>query len=695
MSGVSGRWMRVAAAVLPFIPFLVAVVAYAPPSSSEVSPLVGTWERVRSLPTTPQDVTDFSTGQVRLPGVVGPVADFTVLARVVEIPPHVAGQACLLVAGGMSQGIVDVYVNGRFLGSEGLPARGYKLEHVGLLGFDVPQGGLLAGPNVVAFLLHKEGVSGVARISVQDARLLLGPRDVLLPFLHRAQIMQRLLELGSIFYLAFASALILLLASLEKERVERLRFLSAAGLGLAVALYLAGKCGLAQVFGVPHGIIPYAITAIGALVPEFLQRQMRGHTNRLQKVNVAICTAQALFQLLFPSDSSYRLFVPYLFVIIVYSVGWSTWHLVRGTPGASLLLLSTALAMAVAGLNDLMTDVGLLATPRLFTLAAADFGVLASLVIVARLLRTLRENTALVGDLGRKNQELGVALERAEEATRLKSSFLANTSHELRTPLNSIINVPEGLLEEFSQRTFAVCGACSCVFDTPDAWQPDPNAKCPECRAVGTLNAETRWAFDGDPGAAVRYLKSIQQSGRHLLLVVNDVLDFSKLEAGRMELHVETTRVADVLEKLSLAMMPLAQSKRLALTMDLDNPDAEMETDPLKLTQVLMNLVSNAIKFTPDDGKVDIRARAANGRVTFDVVDTGIGIEEKDLQRVFESFLQLDSGHTRKYSGTGLGLAISKKLVDLMDGTLRVKSTPGVGSTFSVDVPRQRAAAQR
>jgi len=122
--------------------------------------------------------------------------------------------------------------------------------------------------------------------------------------------------------------------------------------------------------------------------------------------------------------------------------------------------------------------------------------------------------------------------------------------------LDSTINIPEGLLEEFTRRVFMVCAGCGSVFDAPEGYKVTSTTPCPECKAPGTLKGESRWAFVGDPEASVRYLKSIQQSGPHLLAVANDILDFSKLEAGRMTLRFEDARAAEILEKLSLAMCP-------------------------------------------------------------------------------------------------------------------------------------------
>jgi signal transduction histidine kinase len=197
--------------------------------------------------------------------------------------------------------------------------------------------------------------------------------------------------------------------------------------------------------------------------------------------------------------------------------------------------------------------------------------------------------------------------------------------------------------------------------------------------------------FSGDPDAAMRYLRAIQQSGRHLLAVVNDILDFSKLDAGRMVLHLENCALDEVLEKLSLTMTPLAEARSIQLTIGRVDPSERLDTDALKLTQLLMNLLSNAIKFSPEGSEVAVVVDSGADVVSFSVVDHGIGIAEGDRDRIFESFLQLDNSHTRKVGGTGLGLAITKKIVLLMNGSLQVKSSEGRGTTFVVKVPRRQA----
>ena len=227
-----------------------------------------------------------------------------------------------------------------------------------------------------------------------------------------------------------------------------------------------------------------------------------------------------------------------------------------------------------------------------------------------------------------------------EAASRHKSEFLATMSHELRTPLNSILGFAQ-LLTRGRQ---------------------------------GELVAGQQ-----------RYVDNIQTSGDHLLTLIDGVLDLSKVEAGRLELRPELTRLEDVLRMSITNMEPLAAAKNLRLELECA-PEISLTVDPVRLTQILLNLVSNAIKFT-HHGHVEVTARISLDSVLIAVADTGIGIHEDQLDRIFEAFVQVESGRSRNESGTGLGLALTKHLVELMDGQIGVASTPGQGSVFTVTLP--------
>ncbi|HUX36656.1 MAG TPA: ATP-binding protein [Rectinemataceae bacterium] len=254
----------------------------------------------------------------------------------------------------------------------------------------------------------------------------------------------------------------------------------------------------------------------------------------------------------------------------------------------------------------------------------------------ANLERTIEERT----------EDLRQAKLEAEEANRLKSGFLANMSHELRTPLNSIIGFTEVLQDAL----------------------------------YGEINDKQR-----------EYLGYIATSGRHLLDLINDVLDLAKIESGRMEVAVAPFALRTALE-LSITMLrERALKHSIALELAIaPEVDVVVVSDEHKLKQILFNFLSNAVKFTPDGGKVRLEARASEHREGFidiSVSDTGIGIKEEDLGRLFKEFSQLDSPLQKRYEGTGLGLALSKHLIESIGGGIAVSSEEGKGSVFTISFP--------
>jgi signal transduction histidine kinase/CheY-like chemotaxis protein len=243
--------------------------------------------------------------------------------------------------------------------------------------------------------------------------------------------------------------------------------------------------------------------------------------------------------------------------------------------------------------------------------------------------------------------------EAAEQASHTKSSFLANMSHELRTPLNAIIGLTEMLCDNAPR------------FGTEKALDP---------------------------------LRRVLGAGRHLLQLINDLLDLSKIEAGRMDLSLEEVAVAPVVDEVIGTTRPLAEQNSNRLLVECPPGVGTVHADNIRLRQVLLNLLSNACKFTKD-GEVRLAVRRVEdverGWIEFAVSDTGIGMTEAQLGRLFEEFTQADSSTTRQFGGTGLGLAISRRLCRLMGGDVTVISQPGAGSTFTVRLPFASAAAAR
>jgi signal transduction histidine kinase/CheY-like chemotaxis protein len=267
--------------------------------------------------------------------------------------------------------------------------------------------------------------------------------------------------------------------------------------------------------------------------------------------------------------------------------------------------------------------------------------------------RRVNELTRLADELQQRSRELADANRRIQGANRLKSQFLANMSHELRTPMNSIIGFSEILVD----------------------------------RLDGHI--ETKHAS---------FLRHILASGQHLLSIINDILDLSKIEAGKMEIYPERFPVRGVVESVCTVMRGMTRDHVPTFAIDMPDNLPLLEADLAKFKQVLFNLVSNAIKFSPPQAPITITARHIgtspdDGTVTVSVRDEGIGIDPKHHEVIFEEFRQVDGTARREFGGTGLGLALVKKFIELQGGYVSVQSAPGKGSIFSFTLPvRSRAA---
>jgi signal transduction histidine kinase/DNA-binding response OmpR family regulator len=262
------------------------------------------------------------------------------------------------------------------------------------------------------------------------------------------------------------------------------------------------------------------------------------------------------------------------------------------------------------------------------------------------------QNELLEAEVARRTREAVAARDAAEEASRAKSMFLANMSHELRTPLNAILGYSEMLMEE---------------------------------------------AEDGGEASTVADLGKINHAGKHLLRLINDVLDLSKIEAGKMDLLVEAVDPVTLAREVADTVRPLVEQgrNRLMLAIDADLP--MMTTDATRLRQSLLNLLSNAAKFTAG-GEVRLAIRKATlagvPAVCFEVADTGIGMTPEQLERLFQEFTQADASTTRRYGGTGLGLAITRRFAGLLGGEVTVASEAGRGSTFTLTLPASAPGAE-
>ncbi|MCP4350759.1 MAG: response regulator [Desulfobacterales bacterium] len=250
------------------------------------------------------------------------------------------------------------------------------------------------------------------------------------------------------------------------------------------------------------------------------------------------------------------------------------------------------------------------------------------------------ELQAQAQELHAQKTELETQRIQVEEADRLKSEFLSNMSHELRTPLNSVLALSQLMIS----------------------------------RGTGK-----------SPEQETEYLKVIERNGRRLLSLINDILDLSKIEAGRMDIYMTEFDPGDVVQQALETVMPIADEKGLKLSVNYDDK-LTIHSDEDKLNQILLNLFSNAVKFTKE-GEIEIRVWESEGKILFAVRDTGIGISEKDMSHIFDEFRQADGSTTRQHEGTGLGLAICQKLAKLLGGAISAESAEGRGSTFTLTLP--------
>ena len=254
-------------------------------------------------------------------------------------------------------------------------------------------------------------------------------------------------------------------------------------------------------------------------------------------------------------------------------------------------------------------------------------------------------NATLISDLQGANSQLIQTRNQALEASRSKSTFLANMSHELRTPMNAIIGYSEMLMEDA------------------------------EDQGLDDIKED---------------LEKIHQSGKHLLGIINEILDLAKIEAGKMDVHIESVKSMDVVKEMTSTVMPMVNKNSNTLEVNCPDDIGVMQTDPVRLRQIVMNLLGNAAKFT-EKGTVFLRVsrqvREGQTWIGFEIRDTGIGISKDQIDDLFVEFTQADPSSTRKFGGTGLGLTISRRLCQLLGGDIFVKSELDVGSTFTIFLP--------
>jgi two-component system cell cycle sensor histidine kinase PleC len=264
--------------------------------------------------------------------------------------------------------------------------------------------------------------------------------------------------------------------------------------------------------------------------------------------------------------------------------------------------------------------------------------------IILLAIEDITERKEIEKGLEKTHEELQVLAAELKRTTRAKSEFLANMSHELRTPLNSI----NGFSEILSDETF------------------------------GPLNEKQK-----------KYVSNILTSGKHLLLLINQILDMAKVESGKMKLALSSLPMKSLLNEISMLVADMVTKKKLQILLEIAEDLPNIEGDELKVKEVLYNLLSNAVKFTPEGGKIGMRAKRADSEIEVEVWDTGAGIASENMGKIFEGFFRVDTPYSRVTEGTGLGLPLSKKLVELHGGSFVVESgglNKGTGVKFTLPI---------
>jgi signal transduction histidine kinase len=570
----------------------------------------------------------------------------------VRLSPLVAARAPVRL--GLTLGLVDssyqVYAGGLLLGGVGgLPPRP-RMEYDRIRTYFIPPSAV--GPDgevVIALRVWKSDIKDENLGGPYHGSFLLGQVDQLA----RRQVLADVPSLVLAILFFVVGTYHLQLYSRRPELREYLWFGVLAGLSCAYTLFRSQwKYSLSSDFVLLKELEYASLYLVPAVMVQFLWllvgRRIGTPLRVLQGISVTAAVSAAVEPGLWLNLRLLPWWLYLMLALAVYLASVVAVEAWRGHPEARTTTLGLVAALA-AVVNDVAVDRAWVSTPRLIPYGFAVFVLSMALSLGNRFTRVYREvqtlGSALEQRVDERTQQLQEANRALEGANQAKSRFLANMSHELRTPLNAVLGYSE-MLEEMAREQ-----------GLPE-FLPD--------------------------------LHRIHSAGSHLLSVINDILDLSKIEAGKMEVHIEPVAVPPLILDVLSTVRPLAERNANVLEVRSLTAPASVQADGIRLKQVLLNLLSNACKFT-SHGRVtlEVESLAQDGGswALFRVRDTGIGMTAEQLDRLFQPFTQADGSTSRKYGGTGLGLALSRHFCQSMKGDVTVESAPGAGSAFTVRLP--------
>ena len=667
--------------------------------------LDGTWKMVLGNPAGAEGPAfdDRSGLDIHIPGNFAPAG----AAREGWLRHHVQGVPSLLEGAGFliigdTRGAgAEVWINGESIGVTERNARGYKTELTGRDAWVLRKGILHSGDNVIA--IHFKWANSYAD-GIHDA-VLLGPDSSLGGYFRDLIELRRKLQYGAGMLMIFLIILFSALSLAEWSTPNRALYLSCIALLLAAIAYLSVMCGFLFHPRTSGSWLPptifLCILGVAWTQVDFVTRYFEGPRSWFRRANSVVCfgfmtifLTRIVSPTLIPWTGDVMAMSLYILIQLTYVFFLAARQLQRRTHELDPVLFSGVVITMVTGGTDTLQDLGIVSLMRMYPIGISATAIMAAVVLIVDFTKISYDNKNLSLSLKETNADLANALIKAQEASRLKSEFVANISHELRTPLNSVINIPEGLLEGVHTYAAVHCAACDRIFELEPGEKLNAELQCPACGQARALRPGESKRFDGEAAQLEKGLKQIHRAGSHLLRLIDDVLDFSKIESGQMTLNVKRIPLRAALEDSVSTVKSMADLRKIHL--EIDATDGVLCADPIKLSQILINLLGNAIKFSHDGGVVTLSVKPSSDAKGWElsVKDQGIGIASEHHQTIFESFRQVDGSNTRRFGGTGLGLAIVRRLVEAHRGKVWLESAPGRGSQFFVSLPQLEADSQ-